>query len=139
MLFVGDDWAEEHHDIEIQDESGVVLAKKRLPEGLCGMVAFHELLARHAPASWARLESDEAAASVIVSIETDRGAWVAALVAAGYQVFAINPTSAARYRQRHSMPGAKADTTDAHLLAEIVWIDRRITSRWPVTARLGRR
>lgn len=61
---------------------------------------------------------------MVVGIETDRGPWVAALVAAGYRVYAINPTSAARYRQRHSMSGAKADTTDAHLLAEIVRVDR---------------
>lgn len=60
----------------------------------------------------------------MIGIETDRGPWVAALVAAGYQVYAINPTSAARYRQRHSMSGAKSDATDAHLLAEIVRVDR---------------
>lgn len=124
MLFVGDDWAEEHHDIEVQDETGKVLAKKRLPEGLVGMVAFHELLGRHVPANWADLDPAEAAGKVVVGIETDRGPWVAAMVAAGYRVFAINPTSAARYRQRHSMSGAKADTTDAHLLAEIVRVDR---------------
>ena len=124
MLFVGDDWAEEHHDIEVQDESGTVLAKKRLPEGLVGMVAFHELLGRHVPAGWADLDPAEAAGKVVVGIETDRGPWVAALVAAGYRVFAINPTSAARYRQRHSMSGAKSDSTDAHLLAEIVRVDR---------------
>jgi len=124
VLFVGDDWAEEHHDIEVQDETGKVLAKKRLPEGLAGMVALHELLGRHVPAGWADLDPAEAAGKVVVGIETDRGPWVAALVAAGYRVYAINPTSAARYRQRHSMSGAKADTTDAHLLAEIVRVDR---------------
>jgi transposase len=124
VLFVGDDWAEEHHDIEVQDETGRVLAKKRLPEGLVGMVAFHELVGRHVPASWADLDPLEAAGQVIVGIETDRGPWVAAMVAAGYRVFAINPTSAARYRQRHSMSGAKSDSTDAHLLAEIVRVDR---------------
>lgn len=124
MLFVGDDWAEEHHDIEVQDETGRVLAKKRLPEGLVGMVSLHELLGRHVPPSWADLDPGEAAGNVVVGIETDRGPWVAALVAAGYRVYAINPTSAARYRQRHSMSGAKADTTDAHLLAEIVRVDR---------------
>lgn len=124
MLFVGDDWAEDHHDIEVQDETGKVLAKKRLPEGLAGMVAFHELLGRHVPAGWADLDPAEAASRVMVGIETDRGPWVAALVAAGYLVYAINPTSAARYRQRHSMSGAKADATDAHLLAEIVRVDR---------------
>ena len=49
---------------------------------------------------------------------------VTALRAAGYQVFAINPLSAARYRQRHSTSGAKSDAGDAHVLAEIVRLDR---------------
>jgi hypothetical protein len=61
---------------------------------------------------------------VHVGIETDRGPWVAALLAAGYQVFEINPMSAARYRERHSTSGAKSDAGDAHLLAEIVRLDR---------------
>jgi transposase len=49
---------------------------------------------------------------------------VAALVAAGYEVFAINPMSVARYREGHSTSGAKSDAADAHLLAEIVRLDR---------------
>jgi hypothetical protein len=61
---------------------------------------------------------------VKIRIETDRGSWVAALVAAGYEVFAINPLSVARYRERHSTSGAKSDAADAHLLAEIVRLDR---------------
>jgi hypothetical protein len=44
---------------------------------------------------------------------------VQALLAAGYQVYAINPMSVARYRQRHSTSGAKSDAGDAHVLAEI--------------------
>ena len=59
-----------------------------------------------------------------VGIETDRGPWVGALVAAGYEVFPIIPMSVARYRQRHSTSGAKSDAADAHLLAEIVRLDR---------------
>jgi hypothetical protein len=61
---------------------------------------------------------------VVVGIETDRGPWVSALVAAGYVVYSINPMSAARYRERHSTSGAKSDAADAHLLAEIVRRDR---------------
>ena len=61
---------------------------------------------------------------VMVGIETDRGPWVAALIAAGYQVFAINPMSVARYRERHATSGAKSDPGDAHVLAEIVRLDR---------------
>ena len=49
---------------------------------------------------------------------------MSALRAAGYQVFAINPMSAARYRERHSTSGAKSDAGDAHVLAEIVRLDR---------------
>ena len=124
MLFVGDDWAEDHHDVEIVDDAGRRLAAKRLPEGLDGITRLHALIARFAPADWAELDPGEAESRVKVGIETDRGAWVAALVAAGYEVFAINPLSTARYRQRHSTSGAKSDAGDAHVLAEIVRLDR---------------
>ena len=124
MLFVGDDWAEDHHDVEIVDDAGQVLVRRRLDEGLGGITRLHALIAEHAPARWAELEPGDAAAMVKVGIETDRGAWVAALVATGYEVFAINPMSVARYRERHSTSGAKSDSADAHLLAEIVRLDR---------------
>jgi len=45
-------------------------------------------------------------------------------VAAGYEVFALNPMSVAGYRERHSTSGAQSDAADAHLLAEIVRVDR---------------
>ena len=85
---------------------------------------MHALVAEHAPADWAELPSEEVAGRVVVGIETDRGPWVTALRAAGYQVFAINPLSSARYRERHSTSGAKSDAGDAHVLAEIVRLDR---------------
>ena len=124
MLFVGDDWAEGHHDIEIVDDDGKVLVRRRLPEGLEGVTRLHSLVAAQMPDDWVELDPAEAAGLVKVGIETDRGSWVAALVAAGYEVFAINPLSVARYRQRHSTSGAKSDAADAHLLAEIVRLDR---------------
>jgi transposase len=117
VLFVGDDWAEAHHDIEIEDEAGRVLARRRLSEGLAGITTLHELVAEHLdPAA----EPDQ----VLIGIETERGPWVQALLAAGYVVFAINPLQVARYRERHSPSGAKSDPADAHLLAEIVRLDR---------------
>jgi transposase len=124
MLFVGDDWAEGHHDIEIVDDDGKVLVRRRLPEGLEGVTRLHSLVAAQMPDDWVELDPAEAAGLVKLGIETDRGSWVAALVAAGYEVFAINPLSVARYRQRHSTSGAKSDAADAHLLAEIVRLDR---------------
>jgi transposase len=124
MLFIGDDWAEDHHDVELVDEQGRILARRRLPEGLTGVTKLHALIAEHAPEEWADLDPAEAAAQVVVGIETDRGPWVGALVAAGYTVYGLNPKSVARYRERHSTSGAKSDTADAHLLAEIVRLDR---------------
>ncbi len=124
MLFVGDDWAEDHHDIEVEDETGRRLARVRLPEGLQGITRLHALIADHVPADWADLPDGEAAGRVKVGIETERGPWVQALVAAGYEVFPVNPMSVARYRERHSTSGAKSDAADAHLLAEIVRLDR---------------
>ena len=47
MLFVGDDWAEDHHDIEVQAEYGHRLARARLPEGIVGLSRLHQLLAEH--------------------------------------------------------------------------------------------
>ena len=117
MLFIGDDWAEAHHDIEIEDETGRMLARRRLPEGLAGITMLHELIAEHLDPT---AEPDQ----VLLGIETERGPWVQALLAAGFAVFAINPLQVARYRERHSPSGAKSDAADAHLLAEIVRLDR---------------
>jgi hypothetical protein len=115
-LFVGDDWAEDHHDVEVMNETGKVLARKRLPEGAAGMAGLHELIGRH-------LGEDADGAEVAVGIETDRGLWVAALVAAGYTVFGVNPLQASRYRERHGVSGAKSDSGDAHMLADMVRTD----------------
>ena len=117
MLFVGNDWAEAHHDVELVDQAGVVLARRRLPEGVVGLATLHGLIADHLG------EGDEPD-QVLVGIETDRGPWVQALIAAGYTVYPINPLQVSRYRERHGVAGAKSDPGDAHVLAEIVRLDR---------------
>ncbi|WP_244927990.1 IS110 family transposase [Nocardioides sp. W7] len=117
MLFLGDDWAEAHHDVELQDEHGRVLARRRLPEGVAGLAQLHALISDH-------LDDHAEPESVLVGIETDRGGWVQALVATGYVVYAMNPLKVARYRERHTTSGAKSDPGDAHVLAEIVRADR---------------
>ena len=72
----------------LEDPDGARLGSARLPEGIEGLARFHEMVAEHT--------SDPA--GVVVGIETDRGLWVGALVAAGYQVYAINPKSPAMPR-----------------------------------------
>jgi transposase len=114
MIFVGDDWSEDHHDVFVMNEAGTRLASRRLPEGLAGIRMLHEVIATHA-------EDPE---QVVIGIETERGLWVGALVGAGYQVFAVNPLAVARYRDRHRVSGAKSDVSDAKLLADLVRTDR---------------
>ena len=114
MIFVGVDWAEAHHDVWVQDEDGKRLGGGRLPEGVEGIARFHDLVGGHV----------EDPGQVAVGIETDRGLFVAALVAAGYLVFAVNPMSTSRYRDRHSVSGAKSDPGDAKVLADMVRTDR---------------
>lgn len=114
MIFVGDDWSEDHHDVLVMDETGKRLTVRRLPEGLEGIRAFHEMVADHV----------EDPTDVVVGIETDRGLWVHALAAADYQVYAINPVAVSRYRDRHNLAGAKSDQGDAKVLADLVRTDR---------------
>jgi transposase len=113
-VFVGDDWAEDHHDIEVMDGSGRRLVKARLPEGVAGMARLHAVIGEQVGED---LDED---VEVLVGIETDRGPWVGALVAAGYTVLAVNPLQAARFRERLGVSGAKSDAADAHVLADMV-------------------
>ncbi len=115
-LFVGDDWAEDHHDVEVMDAAGRVLARGRLPEGAAGMARLHAMIGE-------QLGEVAGEAEVAVGIETDRGPWVAALVAAGYTVFGVNPLQASRFRERLAVSGAKSDAADAHMLADMVRTD----------------
>ncbi|MFF5265548.1 IS110 family transposase [Actinomadura viridis] len=113
-MFVGDDWAEAHHDVEVMDQTGRRLAKARLPEGVAGMARLHAMIAGQIG------DTPEDQVEVLVGIETDRGPWVLALVAAGYTVLAVNPLQAARYRDRLGVSGSKSDAADAHMLADMV-------------------
>jgi transposase len=63
-------------------------------------------------------------AAVVIGTGTDRGLFVGALVAAGYQVYAVNPLAASRYRDRHTVSGARSDAGDAKVLADLVRTDR---------------
>ena len=89
VLLVGDDWAADHHDVELMDQAGRVLARARLSEGAAGMARLHALIGEHAGAG----DGDDEL-EVRVGIETDHGPWVMALVASGYVVFAVNPLQA---------------------------------------------
>jgi hypothetical protein len=117
MLFVGVDWAEAHHDVCVVDIEGRVLGRRRISDSLVGVSELHALVAEASG-------DVEEVPEVIVGIEKDRGLLVTALVAADYQVYAINPMAAAHYRDRHHVSGAKSDPGDAKMLADLVRTDR---------------
>src|SRR5437660_9285639 len=100
------------------DSAGRRLAKARLPEGVAGIARLHAMIGEQLGED----ADEDDAGQVAIGIETDRGPWVAALIAAGYTVFAINPLQASRYRERHGVSGAKSDG-DAHMLADAVRTD----------------
>jgi hypothetical protein len=139
VLFVGDDGAEDHHDIEIVDEDGRRLLRRRLPEGAAGIAELHALIADH-------LDPDADADQVVVGIETDRGPWVQALLAVGYVVYAINPWQASATASATAALGPRATwamrTFSPSWCAWIATITARSrgTPRWPSTSRwwLGR-
>lgn len=114
QVFLGLDWAEDHHDLCVLDDQGRVLASRRIVDGLPGVQTLHAVVGDHA--------SDPA--EVIVGIETDRGLLATALIAAGYEVYAVNPMAASRYRDRHHTSRAKSDKGDARMLADLVRTDR---------------
>lgn len=118
MLFVGIDWADDHHDVCLVDEAqegpSSYRERFRIPhsaEGfatLCSKLAFHE--------------SD--AAQVLVALETPRGLLVHALLEQGYAVYAIPPKAVNRYKDRHTPSSAKDDKRDALAMAHLLRTDR---------------
>jgi hypothetical protein len=126
-IYCGIDWAEHHHDIALVDEAGQVLAQRRVGDDVAGFTALTELLARWAPGS----------AEVDIAIETDRGLFVHALVAAGYRVYAVNPKAVDRYRDRYRVSRAKSDGADALVLEHLVRTDRSQHRRIPTDSDLA--
>lgn len=114
MINVGIDWAEDDHQVCILDPAGAPLEAFAIREGAAGTGQLHQRIAHHV----------DDPGQVVVGIETDRGLLVGALVAAGYQVYAVNPMSVARYRDRHAVSGGKSDRGDARVLADLVRTDR---------------
>lgn len=106
----GIDWAEAHHDAALVDDTGTVIARRRISADLAGFTELLELLVEHG--------ADPA--ETAVAIETDKNLLVVALRAAGFPVYPINPRAVARYRERHAQAGNKSDAADAVVLANVL-------------------
>src|SRR4051812_2778037 len=101
LLFLGDDWAEEYHDVELQDEAGRRLGKAKLADGIAGIARLHAMIGEH-------VDEDAGPVEVVVGIETDRGPWVQALVASRYLVYPINPLQVARFGRPNAARAVRA-------------------------------
>lgn len=115
-LLTGIDWADDHHDLCLLSEDGSVLEAfpfAHTPEGLARM---HTAIARY------EVRPDQ----VFVAVETSHGLLIDDLVAQRYCVYALNPKSVDRYRDRIAPSGPKDDGLDARCLAEIMRTDRHL-------------
>lgn len=118
MLLVGIDWADDHHDVCMVDgscqDACASLARFRITQSVAGFESLHAKVSEY------ETQPDQ----VFVAIETPHGLLVHDLVRHGYRVYAINPKSVSRYRDRHSAASAKDDGRDAFTLAHILRTDR---------------
>lgn len=114
MLYVGIDWADDHHDVCLTDDSAQTLAQFQIPHTPEGFNTLHATLARH--------QTDPR--PVAVALETSRGLLVHDLLRHGYQVYAVNPKAVNRYKDRHVLSRAKSDRVDALSMAHLLRTDR---------------
>jgi Transposase len=113
-VWCGIDWAEQHHDVCLVDDNGGELARRRISNDAAGFTALAAMLAEHG------VVSDE---PVPVAIETAKGLICAALLAAGYQLYPVNPLAVSRCRDRYAASRGKSDPGDAYVLANILRTD----------------
>ncbi|WP_327241299.1 IS110 family transposase [Streptomyces sp. NBC_01320] len=128
-VFCGIDWAESHHDVALVDDTGQLLAKRRITDDTAGYRLLLDLLAEY---------GDTAEEPIPVAIETGRGLLVAALNTGTRPIYAINPLAAARYRDRHSVSRKKSDAGDALVLANILRTDGHAHRQLPADTDLAR-
>lgn len=115
-ITVGIDWASASHQVCAIGRDGQTLAERTVDHSGEGLVELGEWLTE--------LVGDEPAASLAVAIETPRGPIIASLLARGFHVYSINPKQLDRFRDRHTVAGAKDDRLDALVLADSLRTDR---------------
>ena len=106
MWYVGLDWADTHHDVEVLDEAGKRVGARRFAHNHDGLNELKQFLLRIAP-------SPENLACIV---ETNHGLLISFLLSAGIPVYPVNPKMANKLRK---VAGAKTDQIDAHLLAKM--------------------
>ena len=114
LIYLGIDWADDHHDIVITDDSAKTLNQFQIDHTPDGFAQLHANIANH----------QKSPADVLIAIETNRGLLVHELLRTRYTVYAINPKAVNRYKDRHVLSKAKSDILDAQALAHLLRTDR---------------
>lgn len=115
--FVGIDWATKEHQVAVVDAKGTLLRELRVEHDGVAIEDFAQMLAE--------LSAGDLGA-VAVAIETPRGSIIELLVERGVCVFSINPKQLDRFRDRHTVAGAKDDRRDAFVLADSLRTDMKL-------------
>ena len=110
MWYVGLDWADTHHDVEVLDEAGKRVGVRRFAHNHAGL---HELKAF-------LLGIAASPEELVCIVETTHGLLISFLLEAGIPVYPVNPKTANQLRKA---AGAKTDQIDAHLLAKLGRLD----------------
>jgi transposase len=113
--FVGIDWGSQTHQVCVLDRERHRVGERSIE---------HEGGALAECATWLTTLAAGEVHRVAVAIEIPRGAIVELLVERGFHVFAINPKQLDRFRDRHTVAGAKDDRRDAFVLADSLRTDR---------------
>jgi transposase len=111
---VGIDWGSEQHQVCIVDRAGT-RTERAVPHTSAGLASLAAQLTDLSP---------EAPERIAVAIEVPRGPVVEMLLERGVHVFALNPKQLDRFRDRHSVAGAKDDRRDAWVLADALRTDQ---------------
>jgi len=120
-VYVGIDWADDHHDVYVTDDSTAVLDSFSIPHSYEGVERLRKQLGK-------LLTNPE---KILVAIESHQGLLIYALLELGYQVYPINPKAMSRYRDRYRMSSSKSDPKDAMVLANILRTDLHLYRSLP--------
>ena len=114
MYYIGIDWADDHHDVFITDDSGVKLEAFTISHTAEGIYSLRDKLRK------LTLSKEQ----ILIGLETPKNLVVSSLLDEGYTVYSFNPKSVDRYRDRYRVSGARDDSFDAMVIANILRTDR---------------
>jgi len=120
-FYVGIDWADDHHDVYVTNDTAQTLASFVIPHSYEGMERLQKGLNKFS-------SNPE---DFFVAVESHQGLLIYALLDMGYQVYLINPKAMDRYRDRYRMSSSKSDPKDAMVLANILRTDLHLYKPLP--------